>query len=46
MSPLPLTTVHVPTAGKVMALPAMVALVTGVHTCWSGPASASGLFAS
>src|SRR5690606_21644939 len=40
--PCPCCTVHTPVAGKVRALPASVALVTGVQTCWSGPASATG----
>ena len=42
MVPVPETSVQVPVAGKVMALPAMVVLVTGVHKLWSGPAFADG----
>ena len=42
MVPVPLTNVHVPTAGDVAMLPASCADVLGVHRCWFGPASAAG----
>ena len=45
-TPVPLTTVHVPVAGTIRLLPESVVLVNGVHTSWSMPALASGLFAS
>ncbi len=40
--PVPLTNTHVPVAGKVTALPLSPVLVTGVHSCLSGPALAAG----
>ena len=42
MLPLPLIKVHCPVAGLSKLLPASVVLVTGVQSCWSGPASAAG----
>ena len=39
--PVPKTTVHVPVAGAIGALPANVVLAA--HTCWSAPALAFGL---
>ena len=39
-TPVPLINVHSPVPGGIRALPAKVALVMGVHTLWSGPASA------
>src|SRR5436190_13382867 len=41
--PVPLTSVHEPTAGTITALPAMVAVPFTVHSDWSGPALAFGL---
>ena len=38
MFPLPETKVHCPVAGKIGAVPFVVAEVTGVHSCWSVPA--------
>lgn len=47
MLPVPPTKVQVPCAGKMMELPCKVVLVVvpvGVHSSWSAPALASGLF--
>ena len=46
MVPAPLMVVQAPVAGKINELPAMVAVVVGVQRFWSGPAFATGLFAS
>ncbi len=40
--PAPAITVHWPVPGKVTALAARAVLVAGVHSSWSGPASAAG----
>ncbi len=44
--PDPLSKDHVPVAGMISALPAMIAVVSGRHFTWSGPAFAGRLFAS
>ena len=44
--PLPLTSVQVPLAGKMMLLPVSVVEVIGVQSCWSGPAFAVGTLGS
>ena len=46
MSPAPAISVHVPVAGEIRPLPARVALVTGAHSSWSGPADTGGMFSS
>ena len=45
MLPLPFTSDHWPVAGNTGTLPVSVA-APGLHTCWSAPALALGLFAS
>ena len=38
--PPPLNTLHAPVPGNVALFPAIVAVVFGVHSSWSGPAAA------
>ena len=43
ITPEPCVSVHVPLAGKITELPAIVVVDVGEQSSWSGPASASGL---
>lgn len=44
--PVPLVRVHTPVAGKIKPLPAMVVVLAGEQSDWSGPAFATGLLTS